>query len=171
MKFQKTNNNGRNSITFDYYDKDGHGGGYVVFYNVPGNCKMTFIEQVNGIFNGTREQWKAKLDYVLSESYIVVSLNTNNTTYAEWIRKTYELYAYNEVPVGYHNGYQYHIIIRNTLSKAPNTCHMRPVEKKAVKVKYKEDLKGLITGILKKHRRKTDIAISIAKAVQDNTEG
>lgn len=167
-------NGGKCHIHFDSYSEEGLGGGYVSFYPVPGNCKMGFIDSVGGINIGTDEQKKAKLDYVLTRSEIIVYLNTHMQDYAEFIKNNYELYAYNEVPVGYGNGYQYHIIIRNTLSTRSNKNYLRPVEAaktSRTKKKTKNKIKGLIEGVLKKYRRKTDIAGTIMTVIQDNAEG
>jgi hypothetical protein len=166
-------------VQFDSYDKEnGYGGGTTSYFNVSGNCKMSFIDAVASLLIGTNEQKKAKMDHVLSKCHIIVSLNTNDANLANWIKENYELYAFNKVPVGYNayqrGQYQYHFIIRNTHSRASNKQYLREIEKSAEPVIA--DRKGAlatITNFLKKRRRKTDVAEEIVAMMygEDNTEG
>ncbi len=105
---------------------------YVDIYHSSSNCKLTTIEYIYNIFS-EQQHFKEYFDEVLKKCRICTYLNTNQDHYAEWILKNYEVYSYNKIPVGYNDGYQYHIIIRNTIGI--QNSNMRPTEFKKKEVR------------------------------------
>jgi hypothetical protein len=156
---------GYTSVSFDYQTE---GGGQVNIMDDPHNCKLTHLIYCGGLDNygnKSEEQMKKKIDAILEMSRIVVSMNTTSKRLAEFLKKNYELYSYTEVPVGYHGGYQYYIVVRNTLTKARNTQYMRPLETAKVPGIDTETVKTVMTNLLKKKRRKTDIVDDLIKVL------
>jgi hypothetical protein len=146
-------------------------GGYAVYHNDPGNCKLSYIDSVGGLANNDvngldKVRTKRRLDLVLAELCIAVSFNTTNKAFAEFVKENYECYAYSAVPIGYNNGYQYHFLLRNTLTNAANRQHMRALEKpkeekpkpapKPVPIERKP-LKAKLKTYYRERGRKTDI--------------
>lgn len=175
LKFTEATTGGKATLTFDNYDKQTGGGGNVTFYNQIGNCKVGIIEYCAGIFQATPEFWKARLDLILSRLHIAVYLNTNNEAFAKWLQENYELYTYSEVPIGYGGKFQYHIVIRNMMSKSYNLSQRRPLTEKkqepAIIQPGTVPSVEVIEAFLKKKRRKTDIAAELVALIKGNTEG
>lgn len=162
-------------------DRQGTGfiGGSLVLKHCPHNCKLTYLSSINNFLYDLREaKLKQDFDDVLKQCRIAVYLNTNSIPVKDWILKNYELYSLSQIPIGYGKGYQYHIIIRNSIGQVnPN---MRPTEfnKEEVVVSTKtptviagiDDLtktkiKENLVKILKKRRRKTDIVDEIVNSL------
>jgi hypothetical protein len=146
------------------------------------NCKLSHIEYILGLNQGTSEQVIEKLKIVLSKCHLAVSLDTHLPDLAELIKNNFECYGFTKVPIGYNGGYQYHIIIRNTFSKSCNLNHMRPLEKEVEEVKKIEEFKSKIKGGLRKttkqdlvvfmrsRKRKSDIVDELLQIVEKNIE-
>jgi len=162
MKFTENNQGGKTTINFDYYDAETGGGGSTVFHNAYNNCKLGVIEYCDGIFGKDQTKWKDRLNAVLTRLGIAVSLNTHRKDVADFLRANYELYSCAEVPIGYpqFGGIQYHIIIRNTLTRAGNTAYQRPVLKQEP-TPIDANRVAVIEQFLKRKRRKADIATEL----------
>lgn len=147
-----------------------YGGAKVVHES--SNCKFSFVENIGGLWEASRSRnEKEKIQMFkdfLKQGRIVVSVNTTNDAIKEFILNNFEVYGYNKVPVGYYNGFQHHILIKNNDSGYANKVYLRPVEK-TVKIKNPtiDQLEEVLTKILKAKRRKTDIV----KEVMANIRG
>lgn len=159
------------------------------------NCKLTYLEQI-GFFRTDYEEGKTKslsiLKTVLFYCRCAVSLNTPDINVAKLIEENFELYSIVKIPIGYYEGYQYHIIIRN-----PNSTHtninMRATEyvkgsffkeetKKVVAEKpikediYKnitinyEKLKKSLVKFFRANKRKTDLMDNIIQMIKEEVE-
>ncbi len=125
------------------------------------NCKLTNLDSVCNmpLYNID------KVKEFFKELRIVVAFNTTNKNIVDFFEKNFELYSVAEIPVGYNNGFQYHIIVKNTYSNFPNKEYLRDIKKeqpnKGVDLAKIEEI---MTKTLKAKRRKTDIV----KEVLDN---
>lgn len=155
----------KNKIMAEYY-----GGARMVHES--SNCKFSFVESINGLWAASyKKDEKEKIQTFknfLKQGRIVVSVNTTDNAIKEFILKNFEVYGYNKVPVGYNNGFQHHILIKNNDSGYANKMYLRPVEK-TVKIKNPtmDQLEEVLTKTLKAKRRKTDIV----KEVMANIRG
>lgn len=133
----------------------------------PQNCKLTYISNINGFLGIPGDDTKKIFDEVLKECRMSVYLNTNTPIIKDWILKHYEVYSNTPIPIGYGGMYQYHIIIRNSITKRPSV-NMRateygkdqePVEK--LKARIKDKLKKA----LKAKKRKTDLVDEVVDSL------
>ena len=125
------------------------------------NCKLTNLDFVNNMPLSNVE----KVKEFFKDLKIVVAFNTTSKEILNFFKKNFELYSVAEVPVGYENGFQYHVIVKNTYSNFPNKIYLRNVQKeqpnKGIDLAKIEEI---MTRTLKAKRRKTDIV----KEVLDN---
>lgn len=125
------------------------------------NCKLTYLDNVGQLhlvdLNTLKNFFK--------NLRIVVSFNTTNIAVVNFFKKNFELYNVAKIPVGYSDGYQYHILVKNVDSTAANKVYLRDMEKeKPVKGLDLVKIEEIMTKTLKAKRRKTDIV----KEVLDN---
>lgn len=119
------------------------------------NCKLSYIHGAGQLAGYSEEDLKTVFDQILNSAKGCVILNTINKTISDFINKTYPVYYYNEVPIGYGTGFQYHICFQNVIKV--NTSCRQPVK---LEVKNPLDEKAAIKqklhDLLKSKRRKTD---------------
>lgn len=133
------------------------------------NCKLSYVESINGIYstcNGTEAENVEKVKRFLRDGRIVVNINTTDVRIKDFFERNFEIYSCAKLPVGYSNGFQYHILIRNKDSNATNKMYLRPLPK-AEKEPAMDRLEKILTKTLKAKRRKTDIV----KDVMANLKG
>jgi hypothetical protein len=125
------------------------------------NCKLTNLDNIKNMPLTDIE----KVKEFFKDLRIIVAFNTNNENILKFFKTNFELYSVAEIPVGYRNGFQYHIIVRNAYSRFTNIDCLRPISKeqpnKGVDLAKIEEI---MTKTLKAKRRKTDIV----KEVLDN---
>lgn len=100
------------------------GKAYILCHHDPYNCKLSNIDFIGAV--GTVENLKQ----FLPKLRLAVSLNTKNHVLAQQIKDNFELYAYQEVPIGYGvegtpGGNQYHMIIKNDYTITSNKSYLR----------------------------------------------
>lgn len=95
------------------------------------NCKLSYIHNIGWLKHITTKDNERKeiIDKLLEYQKGCVFINTINKDLADFINKTYPTYFYEEVPIGYNGGYQYHICIKNVI-KINHYC--RTPEKKSL---------------------------------------
>lgn len=127
------------------------------------NCKLSYIHYLGNIQYFTIDQKKIIIDAALRLCKGCVILNTISKTESEsdFIKENYDVYYYHKVPIGYYNGYQYHIAIRN--SNNINSSCRKPEENTDLLIKeqplkndFKTFIKEKLLLILKSKRRKSD---------------
>lgn len=133
--------------------------------DIPSNCKYSNIDYIGQLMTGsvTEQQRVDAFKDVLKLCRIIVSVNTTSPEVAKFLEKHFDLYSCAKVPVGYNNGFQWHIIIKNKYSKVGNNHYLRdvPVEKKV----SKKAIESAITKVLKSKRRKTDVVKDIMENI------
>lgn len=117
------------------------------------NCKLSYLHELGVLVNLTDENKKQVIDYLLNDCKGVVFINTTQPKVAQFIAKTYPVYFYSELPIGYYGKYQYHLCIQNIIR--PNGHCRNPVVKK-VDTLDKVDLKTKLNALLKTKKRKAD---------------
>lgn len=131
---------------------------YGVNFTVSGdstNCKLSYIHGIGSLKgNFKEEEYKAVIDTLLYRCKGTVLLNTIVKEVATFIKENYTHYYYQEVPIGYGNGYQYHILIRNDIN--PNRNCRNPEVKNPITSDFKASIKTKLLETLKKLRRKDD---------------
>lgn len=136
------------SFKFDNIDYD-----ISLYLNDDGtNCKLSYIHGAGSLKDLSDDQRKQVVDYLLDMAKGTVLINTTNKEVSDFINKNYDTYYYNKVPIGYNDGYQYHILIRNNIS--PNGYCREP--EKNTSLLDKQYIKETIKKTLKKLRRKAD---------------
>lgn len=117
------------------------------------NCKLSTIENIQLLplkINEVKE--------VLSACRILVYFNTNNEQIVDFFKENFELYSIAKIPVGYNNGFQWHVYIKNNDSTSGNKAYLRDIIKEEPnKIINIEKIKDVLTKTLKSKRRKTDI--------------
>lgn len=106
-----------------------------IMYNIPyylssSNCKLQVLESIGQIFipsntasgfSKTDEELKEIFDGFIKQlpgRNILITLT--NQKAAEWITKNYTCYYYHQVPCGYSDGLQHHVLLKNhSDSRAP----------------------------------------------------
>jgi hypothetical protein len=122
------------------------------------NCKLSYIHQGGQLSSVEDDKEKKEIvDYLLTQAKGCIILNTTNKKVYEFIAKTYEVYYKHEVPIGYSNGYQYHICFKNTVK--PNAYCRKP------KAADTGDIKDKLLKILKDKRRKADYVDEFIKSL------
>lgn len=84
------------------------------------NCKLSYIHEVGNLKYLSDDNKKKVLDFALEYCKGTIFINTTNKEVAEFIRDNYTCYYYYEVPIGYNDGFQYHLNIKNTIKINPN---------------------------------------------------
>lgn len=159
MKEQNIN---RNQIQLTFDESEGYGSVYIQHSN--SNCKLTIWDYASGLKRSTEEQTIKVVKEALKKSYILVFINTTDIKFKEILERNFEIYGCLEIPIGYSNGYQYHIFIRNTFSYAANKTYLRAIENKN-KIIDKVKLKESLLNIFKIKRRKPDIIDDIINQI------
>lgn len=159
-------NGGAYDTTFIFTSKNGNSA-YLTIATDPSNCKLSYIHSVGTIQRFPDEERKEAIDYLLKYCKGYVILNTIVPEVRNFLIKTYPTYYHHEVPVGYNNGFQYNICIKNTIN--PNGNCKDPIVKK---VQTKAELRSNLIKVLRKHKRKTDWVEEFLQTIpEDNTEG
>lgn len=92
----------------------------IIIKNSYSNCKLAIIDHIGEIYNHNLTDEENKkiilfiLDYIFTHyctlTYFVHIINKN---VANIIKENIPHYYFNEVPIGYYKGYQYHILLKN----------------------------------------------------------
>ncbi len=117
------------------------------------NCKLSYLHKVGNLSQVKDDKEKDEIiKFLMERAKGCIILNTTNKDVAKFIKNTYKVYYYHEVPIGYSGGFQYHICIKNTVR--PNEYCKDPQEETGFfdKAHIKEKLIKLL-GI---KRRKSD---------------
>lgn len=91
--------------------------GILYAYESSSNCKLSILEGTSALGFNLDKQIKDKFDDVLSQLRAVVFMHVTSEHLVNWINENYSTYYINKVPVGYGRGYQWHILLKNELSK------------------------------------------------------
>ncbi len=108
------------------------------------NCKLSYIHQAGNLSQLTDAEKKEVLDFALKGLKGCVIINTIDENVALFIQKTYPTYYYQEVPIGYNNGFQYHVSIKNPIN-VNDSCK----DPKDVKPKKGDKVKEVIKEVIK----------------------
>lgn len=161
------------------YNVDVDGKNYPMSVSGDGsNCKLSYIHSIGSIWNYTNKEESIvkAIKEVLYYLKGAVIINTTNQRISDMIFKNFDTYYYHKVPIGYNNGYQYHICIKNSTSissycrKPENNTDLtgNPVN---VSLKDDNDLNILASKLkeeLKKRRRKTDFVDELIESLKNN---
>ncbi len=130
-----------------------YGYGYTVYVGSDGtNCKLSYIHGAGNLVNFSAEDLKQAIEACLNQAKGCVILNTTAPAIFKFIKDNYPVYYEHAVPIGYNNGFQYHVCFKNTL-KVNLNCREPNVEKP---VFDKASLKQNLYTLLKTKRRKAD---------------
>lgn len=126
------------------------------------NCKLSYIHGAGTLGSLSDEKKKEVIDALLKlpDAKGCYILNTTDRSVADFISKTYPVYYYQNVPIGYNGGCQYHICIKNTVKE--NTHCRTP---KNSPYPDKEVIRRKLETILKAKRRKTDYIDEFIKSL------
>lgn len=80
------------------------------------NCKLSYIHGTGILEQYDDKDKKEIIDFLLKNLKGCIILNTIIKDVADFIEKTYPTYYYHDVPIGYCNGYQYHICFKNVIN-------------------------------------------------------
>lgn len=128
----------------------------------PSNCKLSYIHRLGSLIGFKDDQRKEIVNKVLEVCKGAVIINTINKTVADWISKNYPTYFYNEVPIGYNNGFQHMLCIKNTIVTNANCRIPIEIKPKSIDTRIsatdlqKEVIKQKLVKILVEKRRKGD---------------
>lgn len=126
------------------------------------NCKLSYIHQPSSLNGLNKDEKKEVVDYLLRKAKGCVILNTTYKEITNFIKTTYPTYYYQEVPIGYNGGFQYHICIKNTISVSE---YCRQPVKEVQNGLVKKDVKEKLLTILKTKRRKIDYVDEFIKTL------
>lgn len=131
------------------------------------NCKLSYIHGIGSFAMLTKEELKQVVDRCLQDCKGAVYINSVSKEVISKLRELYPVYSYTEVPIGYNNGFQYHILIKNTV--VININCKDPYVPTATKATLPTSpiphdyIRTMLTTLLKKKRRKTDIVDEFIK--------
>lgn len=142
------------------------------------NCKLSYIHGIGAIWSYTQKE-ELIVNAIKEVLYYLkgaVIINTINQKISDIIFKNFDTYYYHKVPIGYGNGYQYHICIKNSSNvngycrKPENNTDLtgRSVN---ISLKNNNDLDILASKLkeeLKKRRRKTDFVDELIESLKNN---
>lgn len=115
------------------------------------NCKLSYIHGAGCLSGRTQEEIKEVIKKILGITKGCVILNTKYKDVFTAITSLYPVYYASEVPIGYNNGFQYHVCFKNTV-KINGSCR----EPKKLESLDKTIIKQRLMETLKIRRRKTD---------------
>lgn len=122
-----------------------HSIGILINNGATGNCKLTTLAYLHvfAIDSITNEDKKKIFDDILRKSLQVVYLNTQYKIVAEFFKKNYILFGYNEIPIGYKAApIQYHIFVKNNVIYSDGENYMNPPIKTIIEINaYKDNFK------------------------------
>jgi len=131
------------------------------------NCKLSYIHGIGALGILTKEELKQVVNRCLQDCKGAVYINSTNKQVISYLKELYPTYSYTEVPIGYNTGFQYHILIKNTV-KVNDNCRnptapvaaAPQIPASAISHNY---VRTKLTELLKKKRRKTDIVEEFIK--------
>lgn len=115
------------------------------------NCKLSYIHGAGGLSDFNEEDLKQIFDSILNAAKGCIILNTTSKKIFEFIKTTYPTYYQEEVPIGYNQGFQYHVCFKNTIRVNANCrepLQAKPMDRAIIKEK--------LQSVLKAKRRKMD---------------
>lgn len=118
------------------------------------NCKLSYIHGIGILTSYSKNEYKEIIDNLLDKCKGTVLINTTKEEIGEFLKDNYVHYYYHKVPIGYGNGYQYHILIKNDVR--PNTYCRKPEKEVNTPDDFKANFKSKLLETLKKLRRKND---------------
>jgi hypothetical protein len=92
------------------------------------NCKLSYFHQAGNLSRFSEEEKKKIVDFALLRVKGCVIINTIDKEVALFFKKTYPTYYYQELPIGYNDGFQYHICIKNTMNVHYSCKNPQPIE-------------------------------------------
>ena len=125
------------------------------------NCKLSYIHGIGALSGIDDADKKLVINELLRGCKGSVVINTIRESVTDFISKNYPTYYYNKVPVGYTNGYQYHICIKNTIN-INGTCRN---PEKSVGTIDKAAIRTKLLKVLKANKRKTDYVNEFIKSL------
>lgn len=123
------------------------------------NCKLSYIHGIGSTASFTKEELKQVVDRCLQDCKGAVYINSISEPVILKIKELYPTYSYTKVPIGYNNQFQYHILIKNTVKVNPNCLDPTPPPATI----DKDHLRTVLTALLVKKHRKTDIVDEFIK--------
>lgn len=131
--------------------KDGYN--YIVYISSDvTNCKLSYIHGAGQLVSFKAEELKEVFDALLINTKGCIILNTIQKTVFDFVNNTYPVYYQHAVPIGYHNGFQYHVCFKNTI-RVNSNCRTPEVDKPVID---KAAIKQNLCTLLKSKKRKTD---------------
>lgn len=153
------------NITGDYYnqvvritDLPNNKYGITLYIGTDGtNCKLSYIHGAGSLAYVAKDLRKNVIDELLRKCKGCVILNTTEREIFNFIKATYPTYYAQEVPIGYYNGFQFHVCFKNTIVENRN-CRIpnEMVNVPAGEVPPKKVLRDKLIALLKSKRRKND---------------
>lgn len=132
------------------------------------NCKLSYIHRVGCLNSFPDKEKKEIIDFALIYSKGCVIINTINKKVALFIKKNYPTYYYQEVPIGYYNGFQYHICIKNSIN--PNAYCKYPIKEKNKKGLTKTKVEKTLRKVLKSKKLSTRFVNEFIRELEKNKE-
>ena len=95
--------------------------GGTLLQNSYGNCKLSIVEQASSLLSNNKYSTDKKLTSmknILSHGELTVFFHITNKSILDFLMKHYEIIYSIQIPIGYSNGYQWHVLIKNPYDRA-----------------------------------------------------
>jgi len=135
--------------------------------SVGSNCKFSMIDYIHNSYSRNKEEMRANINSLLKRSRLAVLIQTTSLDIVTFLQENYEIYSLVRLPIGYSSGYQYHITLRNKLTRDSNFNYAR--SSKGISIKDVDSLDKEIIQIFKDKRRKVDIVPEIIKIIKSKS--
>lgn len=135
--------------------------------DVPSNCKFSVIDYISNAFNYDNITMKANVDALLKRCKPTALIQTISLNIVKFLQEHYEVYSLVRLPIGYGVGYQYHVTLRNKLTRNGNFNYARKI--KEVTIKDIDSLDKEIIQVFKDRRRKVDIVPEIINIIKSKS--
>jgi len=147
-----TASNYNKSVTRLTYPTKGYTS-YIDYMMSLSNCKLAILEYCNNLADYTDVKTVKELFAKIPAAALYITLT--NTKTLKFLMDNFDCYINERVPIGYNNGFQYHLVIRNVTDN-----RARPLISKRMS-SNKDNIRKAILKIQKKYKRKTDIVDEI----------
>lgn len=132
---------------------------YIDYMMSLSNCKLAVVDYCNNLADYADVKTVKELFARIPAAALYITLT--NTKTLKFLMENFDCYINERVPIGYNNGFQYHLVIRNITDN-----RARPLIANSKHTLNKENIKEAIVKILKKYRRKTDIVDEILAEIE-----
>jgi len=119
------------------------------------NCKLSYADYINNV----------PLDKETYTNFFragrdLIYIHTTDKNIVKFLQENFEIYSVSKIPAGYHNGFQWHVILRN-----PNgtNANVRPPEKTIIPT---DNIESILNKALTNKGKKTKA--DIIKEVVEN---